>query len=158
MASFTALKALAVFGCDLRRFALLRGVALLEAVGARDVALVTWRSDSLALRRSSSERRPLPLLDLLPHKGTELLVRHGLHGIQLVVARGAQELLPVPVEEVGLCSSGSSSVRLREPLRAVLDPLPEDVRLAVKLVELPQRLISDLDGDEPHNGSHLAMF
>ena len=59
---------------------------------------------------------------------------------------------------VGSGVAASANVRFGEPAGAVLDPLPQNVRLAVEFVELPEGLVPHLCGYKPHNCSHLALL
>ena len=149
-----ALEALAVLQCDLGLLALLTRVPLLTAVGACHISLVSrWGTCSVRSRRSSPRGCCQAPLD----KGAELFAGHGLHGFQ---GHGLQGLLVLrhAVEEVSTRCRRPPSIGLREPLRPVLDPLPQDLRLALEFVKLPQHLVADFVGDQAHDGSHLAVL
>ena len=59
-----------------------------------------------------------------------------------------------------MCSAAARPrhIGLGEPLRALLDPLAQDLGPAVELIELPERLVPHLDRDEPHDRTDLPVL
>ena len=153
VARFPAAEALPVLGQDLRLSALLRGVSLLEAVGARDISLVARRRR--APRWSASWPIAPILLDLPPNERAELLVRHAVRAVEVQLRQDVRRLRAVTVERIGSGASRAANVRFGEPLRAVANPLAEHCWVAVELVELPERLVADLHGNQAHDGADL---